>query len=101
MTSRNSRITDVVVGVDIGGTKIALQVVALDGQVLSTDRFPTPRGKPPRVLIRALVDRVLEALAPSSSSGPRRLRALGVAVPGQVNAKGVVLGAGNLGWSQV
>jgi glucokinase len=94
---------DVVLGVDIGGTKTALLAWGLrTGAVLAQDVFPTPTEIGPE----AMVDRLLAAIDTLlSGCGHERanLSGIGVAVPGLVDAEaGVVLTAGNLGgWSQV
>jgi glucokinase len=94
---------DVVVGIDIGGTKTALLAWDLSAHaVVTEDVFPTPAEIGPQ----AMVDRLVEAIDTLvAGCGQRRanLRGIGVAVPGLVDAgAGIVLTAGNLhGWSRV
>ena len=93
----------VVIGVDIGGTKTALLAWAPATEaVLAQDTFETPADVGPEVMVDRLVEAIDALLA---GCGRRRadLRALGVAVPGLVDAgAGVVLTAGNLaGWTRV
>jgi len=94
---------DVVLGVDIGGTKTALLAWGLrTGAVLAQDVFPTPTEIGPE----AMVDRLhaaIDTLLTGCGHERANLRGIGVAVPGLVDAEaGVVLTAGNLaGWSQV
>jgi glucokinase len=93
---------DVVVGMDIGGTKTAVQVISLARRrVLASDRLATPTSRRPRAFIATLATRVQKLLARPRGRGALHLRALGVAVPGQVDARGTVIGAGNLGWSRL
>jgi glucokinase len=94
---------DIVVGVDIGGTKTALLAWDLTNDaVLAQDMFPTPTEIGPEAMVDRLVAAINTLLA---GCGQERanLRGLGIAVPGLVDAAaGVVLTAGNLaGWSRV
>jgi glucokinase len=94
---------DVVVGVDIGGTKTALLAWDLTtSAVLAEDVFTTPTEIGPEAMIERLLV-AIDTLLAGSVQERANLRGLGVAVPGLVDAgTGVVLTAGNLdGWSQV
>jgi predicted NBD/HSP70 family sugar kinase len=95
--------SDLVLGIDIGGTKTALLVWDLTTDaVLAEDVFPTPAEIGPEAMVDRLVAAIDTLLA---GCGHQRasLRGIGVAVPGLVDAEaGVVLTAGNLaGWSRV
>ena len=93
----------VVVGVDIGGTKTALMVTdVLSGEDLAHDRFSTPNDAGPEAMIEEIA-RAIRRLVDQSGRDPEQLAAIGVAIPGQVNARtGRVLTAGNLrGWSDI
>jgi predicted NBD/HSP70 family sugar kinase len=95
--------SDVVLGVDIGGTKTALLAWELSaGDVLAQDVFPTPTEIGPEAMVGCLVE-AIDALLTGCDRERGNLRGVGVAVPGLVDAEaGVVLTAGNLvGWSQV
>jgi glucokinase len=94
---------DVVLGVDIGGTKTALLAWDLaTGAVLAQDVFPTPTEVGPVAMVDCLVA-ASDTLLTCCGQERANLRGIGVAVPGLVDAKaGVVLTAGNLvGWSRV
>jgi predicted NBD/HSP70 family sugar kinase len=94
---------DVVVGVDIGGTKTALLAWdAAASAVLAQDVFPTPTEIGPEAMVDQLV-RAIDSLLSQCGQERANLRGLGVAVPGLVDAEaGIVLTAGNLnGWSRV
>jgi glucokinase len=83
--------SEVVAGVDIGGTNIAVALVDADGQVLRTKRSKTPVKGPGSV-----VDAIVETL--SKLDG--RPAAVGVGAPGPVR-DGVVMTAPNLaGWRE-
>jgi predicted NBD/HSP70 family sugar kinase len=94
---------DVVVGVDIGGTKTALLAWDLTNDaVLAEDVFPTPAEIGPDAMVDRLVA-AIDTLLAGCGQERANLRGLGIAVPGLVDAAaGVVLTAGNLaGWSRV
>ena len=90
----------VAVGVDIGGTKTALLATDIaTGDDLACDRYPTPADAGPTAALEALVEAV-RRLVEQTGRPSEALRAVGVAVPGYVDADaGRVIRAGNLaGW---
>lgn len=83
-------------GVDVGGTKIAAGVVSPAGKILGWEKTSTPRKtgakEIARVILRAARDVIRDA-----GLKARRLKGIGVGVPGIVDAKGVrVLVAPNI-----
>ena len=95
--ARSGRWRRVSVGVDLGGTKIALGVVDRSGRLLETARLPTRASRPASAVIRDIVDQVETAWAPRLE----RTTPLGIGVAGQVDRDGRVLFGPNLGWHQV
>ena len=92
-----------VVGVDIGGTKVALMATDVtSGDDLAQDRFATPTSSGPDEFITTLVTAIRDLIA-TTGRATDALRAVGVAVPGQVEFDhGRVISAGNLtGWRDV
>ena len=88
---------ELVVGVDIGGTKTAILVCEPDGTVRARSVAPTAVGAPERAAdaIASLVSAALEQAAAT----PADVAALGVGVPGRVDrAQGRVTLAVNLDW---
>ncbi|RYB95525.1 ROK family protein [Nocardioides oleivorans] len=84
----------VVVGVDIGGTKVLAGVVGADGRVTSTARRTTP-GR--RVVTSQVEDALVEAIV--ESAGDRELVGVGVAAAGFVDSAGErVMFAPHLPW---
>ncbi|ADB31653.1 ROK family protein [Kribbella flavida DSM 17836] len=65
-----------VLGIDIGGTKMAAALVAADGRILTEDRIPTPRGDADQVFaaLAELIGRVRGEVTPVAvgigSAGP-------------------------------
>jgi glucokinase len=95
--------TGLVVGIDVGGTKIALLATDVaSGDDLAQDRFPTPVDVGPATFIEMLVA-LVQALVKTAGRSPRSLRAIGIAMPGQVDFDhGRVISAGNLeGWEDI
>ncbi len=87
-------------GLDLGGTKIAAGVVSAAGRMLASVRIPTPlRGV--RQDVRALFDAANAAVA-SAGVPWKSVRAVGVGVPGAFDSKTETVWAPNLpGWRRV
>ena len=84
------------IGVDVGGTKIAAGLVSPSGDILGWEKASTPRvrsaGEVMKVIVRAVRDVIADA-----GLKARRLRGIGIGVPGLVDAKtGKVLVAPNV-----
>ncbi|MBM7817969.1 glucokinase [Cellulosimicrobium cellulans] len=87
---------DVVVGVDLGGTKTAAASVAPDGALGPVRSVPTPAAAGPEAVLDAVAGLVREVVAAAGSpdGGPARLRALGVGTAGVVDVgRGVIVSA--------
>jgi glucokinase len=86
---------DVTLGVDIGGTKIALAAVDTVGDVIASERVPTESAEG----FDAVVGRVVDGINRLRASLPDGANAVGVGVgtPGYVSG-GVVRYAANLNW---
>ncbi len=82
------------IGVDIGGTKLNVALVDRKGCVLSTyNSLIHPRKGPEKV-----IPHILTAIAKCQSKTGHDAKAIGIGVAAQVDVKGVVHGAPNLGW---
>jgi glucokinase len=91
---------DLLVGVDVGGSKIAVLVVDGDLEIRGRLVVPTPGGSPDTAAdhIAATVAAALE----TAGVGVERVAAVGVGVPGRVDPdNGVVSLAVNLGWQRL
>jgi len=100
-TSRQARSPeeDFVLGIDVGGTKLALATADLDGNRRFDDELPTlaDQGAP------AVISRLLEAarglIARTCATGGGELLAVGAVSPGIVMDDRVLLAPNNPGWS--
>lgn len=88
--------TELVLGVDIGGTKIAAGTVTGEAEIVSSGVWPTLAGEG----FERSLSQVTAAIAGSLREG---VRAIGICAPGPLNPKtGVVLNPPNLpGWVNV
>jgi glucokinase len=85
-----------VVGVDVGGTKIAAAVVDEHGAVAEAMVVPTRQGD-----VAALVDQVVETVRTLVRSASVPIEAVGIGVPGIVDrVRGVAVVAANLPWRE-
>jgi glucokinase len=86
-----------VLGVDLGGTKIEIALLDFEGQILSSHRYPTSPEKGAEGIITDIIacaDQCLDKAA-------KEAQALGIGVAGQVDLEGNVRYAPNLGWRNV
>jgi glucokinase len=93
----------IVAGVDIGGTKTAIVIAGADttGATLGRDRFLTECEVGPDRMLGTIYERIAATLE-SAGRDMSHLRAIGFAVPGQVDDEGRVIEAGKLtGWSDL
>ncbi|MDX6263123.1 MAG: glucokinase [Kribbellaceae bacterium] len=73
-------------------------LVAADGAVLHRETRPTPREAGGHAVLRGLLETVVE-LAQKAVADGHRVRAVGVVVPGIINAANGTVSAENLAWS--
>ena len=89
-----------VVGVDVGGTKIAAGVVAANGQVYGRVKLPTDISRPDMTL-RTIASAITITLNVAGVE-PARIAGIGLGIPGKVDPeRGIALLAVNLGWHNV
>lgn len=86
--------SELVLGIDIGGTKVAAGLVDSAGAIVSRHRGPTPAAGAAAAGLQAVCDVAAAALATSAG---RRVRAVGICAPGPVDPRaGVILNPPNL-----
>lgn len=89
-----------VVGVDVGGTKIAAGVVDSRGQVYGRVQLPTDSSQPEMTLhaIESAVTNAIQAAGVNSAL----IRGVGLGIPGKIDVEhGICLLAVNLGWQNM
>ncbi len=92
--------TDLVIGLDLGGTKTAAGVVSSQGELLSNVRLPTP-VKGVKKDLATLFDAAHTAVRAAKVAW-REIRAVGIGVPGAFDPQSETVWAPNLpGWSKV
>lgn len=92
---------DLLVGVDLGGTKVAAGVVDRTGHLLTKATRDTHAERGAEAVAATIADAVAAALA-QIKDGDARLLGIGAGVPGLADVDaGVVLFAPNLGWQDV
>ncbi len=83
--------TDVFLGIDLGGTKILALVAARDGVPLASEVAETPRSNSAAVIVEAMADAARAAMA-SAGADAGSVDAAGVAAAGAIDAgEGVIV----------
>jgi glucokinase len=102
MAKESEKTNDLVVGVDLGGTKILAAVVAADGKILGQAKRKTKPETGTESVIERIVKTVDDALV-SAKVARADVRAVGIGAPGPIDPDtGTVLMAPNLnGWENV
>jgi glucokinase len=91
MTDAKNR--SAILGVDIGGTKVAVGLVDHDGRIVSQDRKPMVANGTAEAGLQAVLG-AIDSLASSSTAG---IHSIGICAPGPLDPKrGVVLNPPNL-----
>ncbi|GAK55517.1 glucokinase, ROK family [Candidatus Vecturithrix granuli] len=89
------------IGVDIGGTKIALGLVTATGNILSQQNYPTQIEKGPEEMITELIA-AINRFAANAGVSCDQIASIGIGVPGTVElASGNVVLAPNIFWRDV
>jgi glucokinase len=86
-----------VIGVDIGGTKVAAGIVDASGKILKQLRRPMPANDGTEAGFKAVTSAIDSLLAGEAASAQAQVRAIGICAPGPLDPKsGVVLNPPNL-----
>ena len=84
-----------ILGVDIGGTKVAVGLVDRDGKILAQGRKPMTASGTPEAALQAVTGAI--DLLSSSSVSSARFESIGICAPGPLDPKmGIVLNPPNL-----
>lgn len=100
--NKSVSINPLVLGVDLGGSKILSAVVNVKGEMLSCDRSTTPAAKGPEAVIQAMLESAKRALNQAGIT-TAELEAICIGAPGLSNPEtGVVFTSPHLpGWMDV
>ena len=91
---------DLVIGVDVGGTTVKAALIGSDGLEHGHSERPTPRHLGPDAVIGTTIRVIVELRAQVPEDA--RLRAVGLVVPGIVDAPhGIAVYAANFGWREL
>lgn len=88
------------IGIDIGGTNIAVGVVNEEGTLLRKLSVPTAAERGQDALVEDMIASV-KAVLNLAGMTLSDISSIGIGVPGATTPEGVVLSAVNLGWEQV
>jgi predicted NBD/HSP70 family sugar kinase len=92
---------DFVLGIDFGGTKIALATATLDGGPLDSDRLDTDAGRGATQAVDRAVTRAEELMADTARSEGGRCVAVAAVSPGIVYEDRVALAPNVPGWQEL
>jgi glucokinase len=92
---------DFVLGIDFGGTKIALATATLDGRPLDSDRLDTDAGRGATQAVDRAVTRAEELMAATARSEGGRCVAVAAVSPGIVYEDRVALAPNVPGWQEL
>ena len=96
MTQRRDQ-EGLVIGVDIGGTKVAAGIVDANGKILTQLRTPMPANDGAEAGFKAVTSAIDSLLAGDAANTQSQVRAIGICAPGPLDPKsGVVLNPPNL-----
>ncbi|MEX1276544.1 MAG: ROK family protein [Bacteroidota bacterium] len=91
--------SNLVIGVDVGGTSIKAGVVSSSGALLYQNKFPTQADRGPGAVIKQIQASVQDALSQTNGS---TVQGLGIGTPGVVDDDGVVKAPPNfVDWDEV
>lgn len=89
------------IGVDVGGTNIAIGIVDEAGKIIHKDEIPTGVGRPFEVIIKDMAD-LISKVIDDSGYKVEDVKSIGVGSPGLPDKeKGTISFANNLGWTNV
>lgn len=89
-----------VIGVDVGGTKIAAGLVDAGGQIYGRVQLPTDTSQP-EMTLRSIASAIIATLA-ATGIEPQQVAGVGLGIPGKVDPEqGIGLLSVNLGWRDV
>lgn len=88
------------IGIDLGGTNIAVGIVDEQGNIIHEKSCATRVGKEPQEIVADMVDLILSVLE-EFHMALKEIKAVGVGIPGLADNNGYVINCVNLGWKNV
>ena len=91
----------VYIGIDLGGTNIAVGAVSEAGSILAEASTKTLAQRPFEVIVKDMADCVKKVLM-KGKIAPEDVKSIGIGIPGVADSdSGIVLNCTNLGWLNV
>lgn len=88
------------IGVDIGGTNIAVGIINSEGRILSRDETPTGVGRPFEIIIRDMAE-LINRVVTGSGYKLNDINSIGIGCPGMPdNNEGTFYRVVNVGWEK-
>lgn len=89
------------IGIDLGGTNIAVGLVSCDGEKLASGSRPTLASRPYAEIVKDMAELCME-VTKDAGYNVCDIEGIGIGSPGTIDSKnGVVIYANNLGWNNV
>ncbi|WIF94206.1 ROK family protein [Caminicella sporogenes] len=88
------------IGVDLGGTNIAIGIVSRDGSLKYDKSIPTKRERKPDEIIRDIIN-VINEIIKEYGVERETIKAIGIGIPGIADKKGNVIQCVNLNWTDI
>ena len=88
------------IGIDLGGTNIAVGVVNEEGSIVAKAETPTLASRPYSELVKDMADCTKRAIAEAGLTEDD-IHSIGIGIPGVASKDGVVIFCTNLGWRNV
>ena len=88
------------IGIDLGGTNIAVGLVNEEGRILAKTETPTLASRPYQELVRDMAACAQKVMAEAHIT-EEQVDSIGIGIPGIASKDGVVIFCTNLGWRNV
>ncbi len=89
------------IGIDLGGTNIAIGLVDENGDIIAKDSAPTLAERPYAEVIKDMAD-LCQKVVTDAGYTMNDVKSIGIGSPGTVDTKsGVIVYSNNLGWDEV
>ncbi|MCB9772095.1 MAG: ROK family protein [Candidatus Omnitrophica bacterium] len=83
------------IGIDVGGTKIAAAAILPNGKILSRAKTSTPPKSKPTAILKVIFE-IIEQVLREEQLSRKNIRAIGIGIPGIVNKHNHILATPNI-----